>query len=372
MSQKGSYSEKKAVWWLMRDGGLPDVPKQVQLIISDFCNQNCSFCAYRMDGYSSNELFVGNSKLAATGHNNPIRFMDAERALRLVDEIKAAGVLGIQYTGGGEVLTHPRHEDIMERALNIGLRCALVTNGFKMRDRVFGLLTRFDWVRISVDAGTDETYCRIREVPTGSLWKTMANASRLTRMVADAKSATQVGIGYVVTPDNYREIVEGVRLASGVGAHSIRLSAMFSPENEKPFIDIHGAITESIAKARGLYERPGFAVYDNFGSRYSDLRQHSPDYKTCGYQYYTTYIGGDMQMYRCCVLAYNRRGTIAGGNLTTRRFDEYWASEDRKKDFGSFDARGCGICQFNEKNRELLYVLGDTESDTVSRHIEWP
>ena len=37
--------------------GEQTVPLQVHLIISDLCNQDCSFCAYRMSGYTTNELF---------------------------------------------------------------------------------------------------------------------------------------------------------------------------------------------------------------------------------------------------------------------------------------------------------------------------
>lgn len=370
MSQAGIYSELKPAFWLMRDGGLPDAPKQVQVILSDLCNQDCNFCAYRMTGYTSNELFVGSSPLAKSGHNNPVRYMDAERALRLVEEIRAAGCLAIQFTGGGEPTVHPRHEDIFERTLGLGLRASLVSNGFRWRERIFDLLPRFDWVRVSIDAGTEDTYSAIRHVPIGSLGKVLANVYRLCKGLGSGP--TVVGMGYVVTPENWQEIPAGIALARDTGAHNMRLSAMFSPEDERPFADIHGKIRDLIADARSRYESPTFRVYDNFGSRLDDLVERSPDYPLCGYQYYTTYIGGDMKAYRCCVLSYNRRGLIKGGDLTNRRFDEYWASEDRKKDFGSFDARGCPRCQFNSKNRVISYVVGSTEADLVARHLEFP
>ena len=66
------------------------------------------------------------------------------------------------------------------------------------------------------------------------------------------------------------------------------------------------------------------------------------------------------------------RGLVQGGDLKDRKFDEFWKSQARKDDMGALDARGCERCQFNEKNRALLYVMGNTESDTTSRHIEWP
>ena len=49
-------------------------PTQVQLIISDLCNQDCSFCAYRMSGNLSNELF-GEAREDGSINNNPNRMI---------------------------------------------------------------------------------------------------------------------------------------------------------------------------------------------------------------------------------------------------------------------------------------------------------
>lgn len=361
------YSSLKMVRHYIRDGGLPDAPKQVQVILSDYCQQDCSFCAYRMSAdrtmsgqaYSSNELFTEGAKLAATGHNNPIRFMNGARALGLMDELKAAGVLAVQFTGGGEPLTMKEHEAVFEKALGLGLRCALVTNGVKMSARLKAdILPRFDWARISVDAGTHETYTRIRNCPVEH-WDTMLrNAASLCGWVKAQGSKCLVGIGYVVTTENWREIIEGVRIAESTGAAYVRMSAMFSPDDDAPYKEIYSGIREAIAEAKARYEGPTFTVHDLFGERLEDLRQGRPDYKTCSYQSYTSYVGADMRPYRCCVLAYNRRGIIAGdGNLSSMRFDTFWASDARKQDFARFDARGCDRCQFNPKNKAMSYIL---------------
>jgi len=72
------------------------------------------------------------------------------------------------------------------------------------------------------------------------------------------------------------------------------------------------------------------------------------------------------------VLAYNKRGLMPGGNLATRSFVDFWNSPERKADMAALDARGCERCQFNVKNRAMLYVMGNTESDVTPRHMEWP
>lgn len=374
MSQQGVYGELKTAWWLLRERGrLPESPKQVQLILSDLCNQDCVWCAYRMSGYTSNELFMGESEPAAYGHNNPKRWVPTERALSLLDEFKEVGVLSVQFTGGGEPTVHPQHEDIFEKALSLGLRCSLVSNGVKWSEPLIQeLLPRFDWVRVSIDAGNEESYARIRRTPKWNWGHVWGNVSGLAESIRSAQTPCVLGVGFVVTPESWREIGSFSRFAAASGAHNARLTAMFSTEDERPFADIYAQIRVLIDQTRSAVETPQFKIYDNFGSRFEDLKQHAPDYSFCSYQYYTGYVGGDLKAYRCCVLAYNKRGLIQGGDLSKRSFAEFWASQERKDDLAALDARGCERCQFNAKNRAWLYVAGNTESDTSPRHIEWP
>jgi MoaA/NifB/PqqE/SkfB family radical SAM enzyme len=368
MSQEGIYSELKPARWLMRDGGIPAAPKQVQLILSDLCNQNCSFCAYRMDGYTSNELFVGASEPAAYGTNNPKRWIPRDRALRLIDEFVEVGVLAVQFTGGGEPTVSPCHEEIFAKTLDCGLRAALVSNGVKWSERLIeNLLPRFDWVRVSIDAGNAESYARTRQTPIGNFEKVWGNVRELAAAIARRGTHTVLGVGFVVTPESWREIPEFTRLAKASGAHNVRFSAMFSPENEMPFVDIYEDVVALCHKARAEHEDAKFRVHDNFGSRFDDLRQHAPDYSFCSYQYYTAYVGGDLNAYRCCVLAYNKRGLIEGGDLKERSFAEFWKSQARADDMAKLDAHGCERCQFNAKNRAVNYLLAAT-----APHEEFP
>lgn len=358
------YSNLKMAWHYQRDGGLPAAPKQAQVVLSDLCNQNCGFCAYRMDGYSSNELFIGTSEAARYGHNNPKRWMPTDRALALLEELTRAGVLAVQFTGGGEPTVHPEHERIFQRALDLGLKCALVSNGLRWSDSLIPLLRQFSWVRVSVDAGTPETYAKTRDTAPGNFGKVWGNISRLAAGIrAGTPSACVLGIGYVVTPENWKEIETGVELAADSGAAYIRLSAMFNPEGAEPFAEIYGGIRSMVASAKHTFERPDFAVHDLFGDRLQDLEEGPPDYSTCFYQEYTTYIGGDLNLYRCCVYAYSKRGLLS--SVKAKSFPEAW--KEAKEDFKTFDARGCERCQFNARNRVMNYLTAPSVA-----HGEFP
>ena len=233
-----------------------------------------------------------------------------------------------------------------------------------------GLLPEFDWVRVSIDAASQEQYVKTRNCPPGHWDKVWANVKQLAAVIERQESDTVFGLGFVVTPDSYRGIPEFAQLAKDAGAHNIRYTAMFSTEDEKPFIPIFDECKAFIDQAKCLAD-DNFQVYDNFGSRFEDLQPQHPDYKDCSYQWYTAYIGDDLKIYRCCVLAYNKRGLLPDGDLTKISFADYWRDFRRIGNMREFDARDCPRCQFNEKNRTLLYVMGNTASDTSPRHMEW-
>lgn len=358
LSHSDIYSELKPAWWYLRDGCVPEVPKQIQLILSDLCNQNCSFCAYRMDGYSSNEMFMADAKPAGYGHNNPKRWIPDSKVSEILKDAARLGVKGIQFTGGGEPTVHPHHERLFQEALELGLKCALVSNGLHWSDPLISILEEFAWVRVSVDAGTPETYGKIRDTATGNFGKVWNNVARLAHGIRmEPWSPCVLGIGYVVTADNWHEIIDGVRLSRKSGAAYIRLSAVFSPEGAKPYENIYGPIKTLIHEARACYETEDFKVHDLFGDRLDDLEQGAPDYKTCYYQHYNSYIGGDQNVYRCCVLAYNKRGLL--GSIKDRSYSDFIGDAETQKLLTNFDARGCERCQFNSKNKAMNYLLGD-------------
>ncbi len=220
---------------------------------------------------------------------------------------------------------------------------------------------------MSVDAGHEETYAKTRNTDPANFQRVLDNTRQLAQAIKREDSTCLLGVGWVVTPDNWEEIELGVNVASATGASYVRLSAMFSPDGAKPYRDIYKQIKDSTERAMYKYQTASFRVHDLFTDRLEDLIEGPPDYKTCSYQYYTTYIGADMSPYRCCVLAYNNRGKVANLDLKTLTFGEVWNSNARKTDMKMFDARGCERCQFNDKNRAMSYLL---EKEVI--HEEFP
>jgi MoaA/NifB/PqqE/SkfB family radical SAM enzyme len=336
---RGEFTSLKPAWHLERiqaiRSGKNVAPTHLQIVLSDLCNQNCNFCAYRMDGGFTSEGFADTE-----GNRNPKRFLPLQLAWNLLDDAWNAGVRAIELTGGGEPTVHPEFETILEHAIARGFQVGLVTNGVRLKN--WELLEKLTWLRISLDAGSEEVYRRIRE---SSAWaKVLENMKK-----AGELKGPLYGVGFVITPENFDELYTATAKAKASGAKYIRLSAVFSKDEDR----YYAGLLEQIKNHRQMaktWEDDDFKVVDFFDDRISDLKQARPDYSLCGYQQFVLYIGANAKIYTCCTNAYMPHGFLA--DLTQVSFKEFLAKHNRL----AFDARKCHHCQFNDKNRLIAYL----------------
>ena len=352
----GAYSDLKAAWHLdkiaaMRKG-LQVAPAQVQLILSDTCNQSCAFCSYRMEtGFSSEQFVVMESD--GTRNINPKRSISTKKALEILDDCASIGVKAIQFTGGGEPTVHSDHLLLFEYAQNLGLETALVTNGILFRPGWEQVLPKMKWVRVSIDAGSPEEYARVRRVKPEFYATALSHVTMLAAEIEKQGTDCLLGVGYVLTRENWTDAYEGVRRIRETGAHNVRLSAMFSTEGAAYYDGVYDKIKAEIERVKTI-ATPEFSVVDLFGDRINDLVQHAPDYDFCGYQQFNMYVGGNLKVYRCCTTAYTRHGEV--GDLTHQRLASWFYSHQKDDAYASFDARTCKTCQFNGKNKVIGYL----------------
>lgn len=340
------YSTTKAVCHgdrlaLLKAGGHP-APVHLQLIPSNVCNHRCGFCAYRMPGYTSEQLF------------DDAEIMRGKDAVEILRGAAEAGVRAVQFTGGGEPTVHRDLHTLLVVARNLGLDSALVTNGLLMRGGILISLLACAWVRVSLDAGTEETYRKVRGVPAGTFDQVLSNVRELTRRRTESGSRVYVGLSFVVTADNWQDIPVVVEIAEGLGVDNLRFSAVFSNDDDgfyEGFGDEAAALCQQAAGA----QPNGLLVSDNFSNRRDDLKQGAPDYDRCWYQHLTTYVGADQEVYRCCLLAYNERGRL--GSLKGRTFKEFWNDPATVASLAGLNPRECARCQFNERNRAIQRIV---------------
>lgn len=354
------FHHREQIEALKRDEIPP--PIQAQLFISDLCQHDCGWCAYRWSGYTTSQLFA-QGDLAKFGTNNPNRMIPYEKVIEILDDCKEMGVKATQYTGGGEPTVHPQHREIFQASIDRGLDLALVSNGsiFRKADAAAAstveLLLQAKWVRFSMDAGTRETYASTRRINPAMFDQFQRNVQSLAEARAVSPSSELViGIGFVVNNENWREAVAAAKIARELGADNIRISAVFNPDDDAYFADFHAEAAAICREAESL-STPTFQVINRFGDRLQDLHDKHPDYHFCGYQHFNTLIGGDLTVWRCCNTAYNPIGEL--GSIKHRRFKDFWRSQELAEKMNKFSATGCPRCMFNKINKTILYGIGE-------------
>ena len=141
----------------------------------------------------------------------------------------------------------------------------------------------------------------------------------------------------------------------------MRVGAVFSKEG-LGYYELHemnngGDLIEQIRQqidvAKLKLDGDGFEVIDLFSRRLGDLDGGSPKDSMCYYQTLTVYIGGDLNVYRCCNTAYTLAGKV--GSLADTRF------RDLVPKYFPFDARACRYCQFIGQNEVLKALVEEPE-----------
>ncbi len=177
---------------LLGRGSCP--PILVEVDPSNACNHGCDFC------------------LSSYVHSDR-KMLDKETLLRLCRDLNAVGAKAINWTGGGEPTTNPHLQDAIRFiGENTNVKMGLFTNG-TLLDRpglLYAIVKHLTWIRISVDAGTPETYNRIRHTGGQFGWdKMLAN---LDLLIQANWSGLDIGVGFVVTPSNVQDVLEFARL----------------------------------------------------------------------------------------------------------------------------------------------------------------
>jgi radical SAM protein with 4Fe4S-binding SPASM domain len=170
----------------------------VQWLVTNRCNLSCPFCEASAGGAAPGEL-------------------STEEALRLVDDLPAAGVKKL-ILSGGEPLMRPDIGEIMARAVERGLKLGLVTNGWHVPDMADALAGLPFFLYFTSLDGTPSYHDRIRG-REHAFERAMLGLELFTRMGVPVRI-----VNTAVHPGNISQLEELAKIVKGSGATSWRLT----------------------------------------------------------------------------------------------------------------------------------------------------
>jgi len=273
------------------------VPVTCEVDLTDgFCNNKCKHCFFGTDQKFQPVI-------------NPL-----DTVKNLLLELKTIGVKGIEFSGGGEPLTHPQIEQILKFVQSQKIELGIVTNGLLL-NKIFNYISTLKFLRISLDAATPETYNIVHGC--NEFDTVIKNVSQLPKYI----NPLNVGIGFLIVPENVEDIVEAARLAKNLGVRYIQYrpaSLTYSVDDSiwntaKKYVDL--AIEE--------FESDDFQIFEP-GIKWFHLNENR-NYKKC----YTSSLvsvvkaNGDIPL---CVLKRNEENSLIG-NIKNGGFENNWYSK---------------------------------------------
>jgi MoaA/NifB/PqqE/SkfB family radical SAM enzyme len=260
----------------------------------------------------------------------------ANRCIELAYELVGAGTRAVVLIGGGEPLMHPVVGKVISILHGASLKVGLVTNGTMIKRYLDELASMTSWVRVSVDAATQQTYDRFRPSrrKTSVFPLVISNMRELA-----ARKTGRLGYSFLlmqryddsgrVTDSNYHELYQAGCLAKDIGCDYFEVKAMLDSDHftiNQPADDI-AAAEEQLARVRGL-EDDTFRVLSssNWETVRRDAHPVQPkDYSSCAVAELRTTVTAN-GVFICPYHRGDERGRL--GQVNSMSFAEMWASAD--------------------------------------------
>jgi MoaA/NifB/PqqE/SkfB family radical SAM enzyme len=146
-------------------------------------------------------------------------YFSRDRLRSLTMEMVEGGVKAVVLIGGGEPLAHPEIGWVIEYLGENGVEIGITTNGLLINRYIEPISKYASWVRVSMDAGTTETYNFFRPSPSGKSMfdQAISNMKQLVRV----KTGT---LGYsflILTEGEFDKAAESHVNVSGIARSNV-------------------------------------------------------------------------------------------------------------------------------------------------------
>lgn len=336
---------------------VPDfAPISINLDLTTACNYACDHCV---------DLDILN-----TG----IRY-DHEKLLASLDLMAKRGLRSVIVIGGGEPTLYPKFAETIRFMKARGLQIAIVSNGTGNRKiaEVADAMDKNDWVRLSLDSGSDETFQPMHKPRKG------INLYDICARVPEIKAANPdvtVGFSYIVTwrgafindtkiVENLHEISMATRLARDSQFDYISFKPFLTRDelNNAEVIDIHHekGIQDTLSRIQAQIDEAvelqndSFKVHQSTGLKamlQGRTQTLAKQPQQCHMQFFRQVLS-PLGLYNCPVYRNQEHGYLGGKNANADELS-YEATRattaDLVKNFNATTSCEKVTCLYNDVN----------------------
>lgn len=338
------YRAAEIVHWMQSPASKRILPAQVDIDLTNICNQDCYYC----NSAEHRRLSPVQKK-----YTEYIDLLDRLATWRAHSPNSLGTLHTITYAGGGEPTVLPGYQHVIEHTIDHGFLASITTNGSKL-DRLLDSvptekLKKLAWVGIDIDAGSEELYEKIR--------RSLTSKSLFSRVKENARELIKAGVTVdfkcLVTPynDNPAAIQDLFAYVKDVGGRMLYF---------RPVIFNHLAhvITPETMAEIDMTGR-------KYGVQYKiNMVKYQPrTYSKCHQMFNFPVFCADGLIYTCC----EHKGDPAFclGSWDRDDFRDLWLNERHWEIYKQTNVALCQPCRPNGTNNEIQKILDNPEQIEV-------
>lgn len=316
-------------------------PIYLEISPSGSCNHRCIFCALDYVGYK------------------PVN-IDLNIMERVVSEMGECGVKSVMFAGEGEPFMFKNIDSLVSCAVNSGIDVAFTTNGVLFnQNHVENSLHLISWIKVSIDAGTANTYASIHNTNESDFASVINNLKYAVKYRERNSLKCALGAQFLLLPDNFKEadiLAKICRDDIGLDYLVIKSHSQHRFSNNKQFDKLNYAeISEEVEKTCLLSTDKFKVIY-----RAESVKKHINNqilFNECNaVPFYWAYIMANLDLYACSAFLTDNRFFL--GNLKENSFKDVWEGDKRRRVFemmkNDFNISECRInCRMNSVNLYL-------------------
>lgn len=322
-------------------------PIYMEISPAGACNHRCTYCGLDFMEYQP-------------------RFLDTCLLKERLEELGKLGLKSIMYAGEGEPFLHRDIASIISHTKKSGIDVSITTNGvFFNEDLAESIFCDTEWIKVSLDAVTPETYSKIHSCNPNDFNRVIENIKNAVKVKRKNIYSCTLGIQFLLLPENRHETVSLVKLARDIGMDYVVIKpySQHTQSKTKLYSTIKYSDYDYLKDELQIYNTKDFTVIFRVHTmkKWDEKERY---YERCLALPFWSYIDAGGNVWGCSV--YLGDNQFFYGNIYEKSFQEIWEGERRKQSLrwveNELDTSNCRVnCRMDEINRYLWELKNTPE-----------
>lgn len=332
------YQHAELVHWLRNKESMAIIPAQVDIDLTNICNQDCFYC---------NSAEFRRQQPVQKKYTDYINLLDKLSTWRAHTPNSYGSLHTITYPGGGEPSILTGFEYVIEHTIDLGFLCSITTNGSHLDKLSTNISTdklrKIGWIGVDIDAGSEDLYEQIR--------KSLTSKSLFNKVIENSKELIAAGVNVdfkcLLTPlnDNLDALHDLFSLVKKINGRSI----YFRPA-------IINSIAYEITNATLLLLEE-LSIKYQVPYKVNTTKNLPRNYNRCHQMFHFPMFCADGKIYVCCENKGNPQFSI--GDWDTGDFRDLWLKDRHYAIYNKVNTAFCAPCRPNLTNIKIQNILNN-------------